>query len=206
MQRSRSTIVFALLVGLVALSGFTAVAGGSGTIPLILNDSFTEIVFTWKLQNGSSDAPKCAPKVPPGTSGDCAFKFKGSPNEAAKLSQKSSPSTLSDVNALLSSSGGLVNLSYDYYSTSEATKIDAKIVVVWTPDGGIETKSKMVDPASGSTLSGIDYIWATEGPISTITVDQDATVSKIKVQFKNSSTSGKAYIDNILATMTGPSS
>ncbi|GIK29689.1 MAG: hypothetical protein AELANPGJ_03550 [Anaerolineae bacterium] len=204
----RYRTVFVLTIVAISLSFIGSLAtAGSGSIPLILNGGFEDTseraLSPWNVINGTGDKVVCGTKAPPNTDGGCAFRFKGSTNEATVLEQEADPTTLDAANALLDSTPGEISMNYVVLSDFNVSSLKSKIVVVFTPLGGVKTKVKLTDTFTGSTNSARDLLWVNEGSIDTLAIFEDSTITKVKVLLKNKSPYGKLYVDGIIAVLIG---
>ncbi|MBK9124203.1 MAG: hypothetical protein IPM16_13950 [Chloroflexi bacterium] len=207
MSRYRAALgLFVVVISLVLVGSFAA-AGAEDSVPLIHNGGFDVTVDRdldpWVVVNGTKDKVVCGSKAPPNTSGGCAFRFKGSANESAKLVQLADAGILSAANGLLVTKSGQVSFSYSVWSDLIISSLKAKLVIVYTPLGGVETKEKLTDTFTGTTDAGRDVIWAAEGPAEMLDIPKDATLSKVKVLFANKSPFGKLHVDGIIAILIG---
>lgn len=158
-MRTRLT-AFALVLCslLLVIGGSPTAAGITSDVDLVENGGFDPIELRdldpWVVVNGTKDKVVCGPKAPPNTDGGCAFRFKGSSNESAKLKQTADSNILDEANALLAAQTGQISLNFDYYSEIAASSLKSKLVIFYTPDGGTSTKGKMTDTAGARPRVG----------------------------------------------------
>ena len=151
-------------------------------VELLINGGFENNATGWTVKNATGDKVKCnKPTKTFAYSGNCAWRFKGGPGENAKIQQIiTSGVTSGDVLKL----GGYVNAG---------GAVSGKLKLVVTYADGVTPKGKLTINLTSPT-SG--YV-----PLSSLqpalTVNVAAPVEKIKLMVKNSSTSGKVYIDTL---------
>jgi hypothetical protein len=150
------------------------------SLELLVDGGFESNAAGWDVKKSTGDKVKCNKdgKVIAHT-GNCAWQFKGGEGENAKIQQ-----TISNgVNA-----GDTLTLS-GYVNASGS--VDSKVKVVVSYLNAAIPKNKISVTVAGATG---DYV-----PLSTfqpvLTTSAVAPIAKIKVQVKNSGSSGKLYYD-----------
>jgi hypothetical protein len=139
-------------------------------------------IAPWTVLNASGDKAKCNKEGKVFSySGDCAFQFKGTPGENAKLRQ------VADLTGLTPAAGDTLDFSA-WVNAGSAPDLRVKIRVKYS-DATAKTKLN-VDVAAGS-----DYVQIT----GTTTLDR-AAVQQIRVSFDNKATSGKVRVDEVSLT------
>ncbi len=154
---------------------------------LLVDGGFEANTGDWEVQNSTGDKVKCNKegKIIAYT-GNCAWRFKGGAGENSKIQQV----ITSGFNT-----GDTIALS-GYVNTSGAVSSKVKVVVSYL-NTSLE-KSKITVNLLAET--GGSYV-----PLSAfqpaLTTTVTAPPEKIKVQIKNSSTSGKLYYDDLSLTV-----
>lgn len=150
------------------------------TSELLSDGDFEDVETTaWTIKKGAGDKIKCnkEDKVFSHT-GECAFKFKGGPNESTKIVQNIS------LDGLTFAEGDVVDFSAFTKGNKPAIKGKVKVVIGY--GDGTSTKLK---PAIGPSS---DYVEVTDS--GTLT---SGDVNKIKVMVINKSTAGKLFVDDV---------
>jgi hypothetical protein len=156
------------------------------TTELLSDGSFESDAAGWEVKDATGDKVKCNKegKVIAHT-GNCAWQFKGGDGENSKIQQTITSGA---------TPGGSITLS-GFVNAKGAVNSKIKIVVAYLNPS--IPKSKISVDVSGETAGS--YI-----PLSTfqtaLSTDVVAPFEKIKVQVKNSSTSGKVYYDELSLT------
>jgi hypothetical protein len=126
--------------------------------------------------------------------GNCAFLFRGSAGEVAVLRQKAAG--ISTHNAALADDSAEINFLFRYFSSSSASRLKATLKVVYTLPGSaapVTVKRNIV--VIGASLVGGSPAWAVYG--ETVPVPQGATLIKAQVIFRNQSSGGRLFIEDI---------
>jgi hypothetical protein len=148
---------------------------------VLANRSFEQQLTQWTLKNASADKVKCnKPTKTVAYEGVCAFQFKGSTGESAKLTQ-----VVSGVQA-----GHMLTLSG--FVKAKGSDITSKVKVIVIYADGITPKSKITVNV-GSPTGGVYVPLSNFQPMLTATVT--SAPEKVKFIIKNKGTSGKVIYD-----------
>jgi hypothetical protein len=155
-------------------------------LELLIDGGFEANAAGWTIKNATHDKVKCnkTDKIF-AYQGVCAWRFKGSEGENTKIQQIITTGVAVGDTLILSG----------YVSASGAVDGKVKVVVLYL-DTSLE-KSKVVVNISNETAG--TYSPLSISP-SQLKIEVAAPVEKIKVQVKNSSTSGKVYYDALSLT------
>ncbi|HEX2618902.1 MAG TPA: hypothetical protein VHL11_02115, partial [Phototrophicaceae bacterium] len=160
----------------------TSTPEGGGT-ELLVNGGFEDAtVDPWTLKNGAGDKKKCNTVDPLKTvshTGDCAFRFKGGVPELTKLQQ------IVNLTGLTFATGNTIDLSIFVNAPKPNTAGKIKVRVIY----GDSTETGKIN----SPLAVTNGYQETVGEV----ILSSGNVTKIKVQIKNSSPSGKFYVDDV---------
>jgi subtilisin-like proprotein convertase family protein len=167
-----------------------------GTVELIANGGFEAlngegkpVLAPWEVKNPTGDKVKCNKdgKPPVSNSGECAFRFKGSLNEAGKLQQ-----TL-DLTGLNLQQGDALDVQWAMNVPAGSTG-KVKLVVKYS-DGADATKFK---EAFVQTTGYETWGTAVGSPL----LIASPNVEKIKFSIGNKSEADKLYVDDISVMYT----
>lgn len=154
---------------LLANTGFEAV-----------NDSGKPDPGAWDVKKQSRDRIKCNKpgKNPVARTGNCAFRFKGGPDENSRLQQ------VPDISTLPLTVGDTLRFSA-FVDAGSSAQGKIRVVVTYTD----LTASKL-----NLNLLPTGAIYA---EVTGILALNSAAVSQVKVQFRHNSPSGKVYVDDV---------
>jgi hypothetical protein len=167
-----------------------------GVTELLKNGDFEQVdnsgkpqLDAWTVANETGDKVKCnkAGKVVAYT-GNCAFRFKGTPGEQSKLTQKVGLETV------LLTAGDPLTFTGWINASSPAVAGSVKLVVKYT-DAALPAEKFKLDlmPTNGyQSITGHAVL-------------KQNTVAKVKLQIKHTSTSGKVYLDSLSLKHTAKS-
>jgi hypothetical protein len=173
-----------------ATDGITTVEAANGPYAFGFSDSDIPLLFNgdfelgsygfWNLFTGSGDKVKAGE----GVGGSYAFVFKGSAAENSALSYNSKPKFYG-----IDASDSL-KLRWEYWAKGAVNaRVNFKIKYV----------SNTPSPTNLNYPLTVQAPWFTE----THTVVMQGNVKKVLVAFRNSSTGGKIYVDNVTLDLLG---
>ncbi|HEX2619135.1 MAG TPA: hypothetical protein VHL11_03280, partial [Phototrophicaceae bacterium] len=171
------TLYASLTQNLVDNSGFEATDGARSTRAAVLDP--------WVLKNGTGDKIKTDTETKiVAHSGVSAFQFKGGVGESSKIQQ------VIDLTSLTFNVGDILDGSLFVNASKPTAAGKVKVVVAYS------------DADSGKAVTTLGTTSGYQGLVlDTITL-ASANVTKIKVQIKHSSPTGKVYVDDVVLNWT----
>jgi hypothetical protein len=172
---------------------YTFTVSTSG-VELVINGGFESlgadtkpVIDPWVLKNGSGDKVKCnKPEKPKffAYTGECAWRFKGTPGDKAKLTQNIDPS--------LVVAGDVLTLSAAITTNVDPGKVAFLKIDYVDPTAGLNNdgRDKAVIELTGPTLNQ-DY------EVFSVDLAVLDTPTKVKVMLKGKTESGKIYVDDV---------
>jgi hypothetical protein len=155
-------------------------------LELLIDGGFEANAAGWTIKNATSDKVKCNKLGKSyAHTGNCAWRFKGGEGENSKIQQVITSPV--DVGATLTLGG--------YISPNGEAQTKFKVIVKYQ-DPAIPKGKITVEV--GDQLIGTYLALNTFQPVLTTTIS--APVNLIKIQIKNSGTSGNVYIDTLSLT------
>jgi len=200
---TRTTRIASMLIAILVLAAVCFPAAGQrAAFQLVTNESFeaqngaNPSLSPWKLKAPSGDKIVCNDKAPGVQHGICAFMFKGSTGERARLVQ--SAINVDMMNIALVQGPGSIDLQFKYYSDKNASSLDARVKVKYTmPGSSTVLTAKKNSHITGKSDDGGSVAWVGRGLEQMISIPQNATILNVKYIFSNTSTAGKLFIDEV---------
>ncbi|MBK8135800.1 MAG: hypothetical protein IPK52_08175 [Chloroflexi bacterium] len=200
---TRTTRIASILIAILILTAiYLPAAGQRAAFQLVTNESFeaqngaNPSLSPWTLKTPSGDKIACNDKAPSVQHGVCAFMFKGSIGESARLIQRAT--NLDMMNTALVQGPGSIDLQFKYYSDKNASSLDARVKVKYTMPGNPTVLiAKKNSHITGKSDDGGSVAWVGRGLEQMVTVPQSATILSVKYIFSNTSTAGKLFIDEV---------